>query len=106
LRRFLRFSGFGLGFSVVRSSGSQALRLHNPAAWPKPKGYAQRRERDGTSCMRGGQVGWDPVTSVFAASDFADEVRQALTNVVVRPRRSRRAARPDRATHLVHHGPG
>jgi enamine deaminase RidA (YjgF/YER057c/UK114 family) len=46
-----------------------------------------------------GQVGWDPVTSVFAASDFADEVRQALTNVVVALDAA--GARPDQIARLT-----
>ena len=46
-----------------------------------------------------GQVGWDPVTSVFAAGDFAAEVRQALANVVAALDAA--GARPDQITRLT-----
>jgi enamine deaminase RidA (YjgF/YER057c/UK114 family) len=46
-----------------------------------------------------GQVGWDPVTSEFTASDFAAEVRQALANVVAALDAA--GARPDQITRLT-----
>ena len=58
------------------------MQFHNPEAWPKPSGYANAVSGTGRVVFVAGQVGWDPLTSVFAAGDFAAEVRQALTNVV------------------------
>ena len=46
-----------------------------------------------------GQVGWDPITAVFSAPDFASEVRQALTNVVTALEAA--GARPDQITRLT-----
>jgi len=98
LQRYRLRSGSS-GSQVLGSSGSQVLRLHNPAAWPKPKGYANAVSGTGRVVCVAGQVGWDPVTSVFAASDFADEVRQALTNVVVALDAA--GARPDEIARLT-----
>jgi len=46
-----------------------------------------------------GQIGWDPVTSVLAAGDFAAEVKQALANVV--SALAAAGARPDHITRLT-----
>ncbi|MDQ3170930.1 MAG: RidA family protein [Acidobacteriota bacterium] len=46
-----------------------------------------------------GQIGWDPATLKFAAGSFADEVRQALTNVVAALAAA--GARPDQITRLT-----
>jgi enamine deaminase RidA (YjgF/YER057c/UK114 family) len=76
-----------------------SVQFHEPAGWPKPKGYANAVSGTGRVVCVAGQVGWDPVTSVFAATDFADEVRQALTNVVAALDAA--GARPDQIARLT-----
>ena len=80
-------------------SGAQVLGLHNPAAWPKPSGYANAASGTGRVVCVAGQVGWDPLTSVVVKGDFATEVRQALTNVVVALDAA--GARPDQIARLT-----
>ena len=82
------------------SSGSSGpVQFHEPAGWPKPKGYANATSGAGRVVFVAGQVGWDPVTSVFAAGDFAAEVRQALVNVVTALHAA--GALPDQITRLT-----
>ena len=54
-----------------------------PEGWPRPAGYANAVSGTGRLVLVSGQVGWNPLTSRFpAGASFADEVRQALINVV------------------------
>jgi enamine deaminase RidA (YjgF/YER057c/UK114 family) len=53
-----------------------------PAGWPRPAGYANGVAAEGQILAVAGQVGWDPVTERFAATDLAGQVEQALRNVV------------------------
>jgi len=46
-----------------------------------------------------GQVGWNPVTCEFASGSFAEQVRQALENVVAALAAA--GARPDQITRLT-----
>jgi 2-aminobenzoate-CoA ligase len=81
-------------------AGSHApVSTHDPAEWPRPSGYANAASASGRVVFVSGQVGWDPVTMSFAATDFAAEVRQALTNVVAALGAA--GARPDQITRLT-----
>ena len=52
-----------------------------PAGWPRPSGYANGIAARGRQVFIAGQVGWN--TECRIVSDrFADQVRQALANVV------------------------
>lgn len=53
----------------------------NPAEWPRPRGYANAMVARGKVVALAGQIGWDPVTSKFTASDFLSQLRQTLVNV-------------------------
>jgi len=81
----------------LRTGGG--VESHEPAGWPRPKGYANAVSASGRQVFVAGQVGWDPVTGVIAAADFAAEVRQALTNVV--SALAAAGARPDQITRLT-----
>jgi len=72
---------------------------HNPANWPRPKGYANAVSAAGRMVFVAGQIGWDPVTKVFAGGAFASEVRQALVNVVAALDAA--GAKPDQITRLT-----
>lgn len=52
-----------------------------PEGWPAPRGYAHGVAAEGRLLFVAGQVGWDPVTGVFASDDFVAQCRQALENV-------------------------
>jgi enamine deaminase RidA (YjgF/YER057c/UK114 family) len=52
-----------------------------PAGWPKPRGYANGVSAHGTQIFIAGQIGWDE-TGHFRSDDFADQARQALSNIV------------------------
>ena len=52
-----------------------------PAGWPRPAGYANGIAAHGRLIAVAGQVGWDPVTERFAATDMASQVAQALRNI-------------------------
>ena len=75
------------------------VEFHEPAGWPQPKGYANAVSATGRLVFVAGQIGWDPVTSVLPAGDFAAEVRQALANVVAALAAA--GARPDQITRLT-----
>src|SRR5262249_21739458 len=65
----------------LRRSGAR-LEAPLPAGWAKPKGYANGIAAQGTVVAVGGQVGWNPATSLFETDDFVGQVRQVLTNIV------------------------
>jgi enamine deaminase RidA (YjgF/YER057c/UK114 family) len=52
-----------------------------PAAWAKPKGYANGVAAQGTQVFVAGQIGWN-AQSQFDSDDLVAQVRQALANVV------------------------
>ncbi len=52
-----------------------------PAGWMRPRGYANGIAASGRQVFIAGQVGWDAHGS-FTSDRFADQVRQALENIV------------------------
>jgi len=59
-----------------------SARVLQPAGWPRPAGYANGMAAEGLVIAVAGQVGWDPVTERFATDDMAEQVGQALHNIV------------------------
>jgi enamine deaminase RidA (YjgF/YER057c/UK114 family) len=57
------------------------LRVLQPAQWIAPKGYANGIEAEGRQVYVAGQIGWN-ATGEFVSDDFADQVEQALRNIV------------------------
>ncbi len=82
-----------------RLRAGAGVESHEPAGWPRPKGYANAVSATGRMVFVSGQIGWDPLTGVLPAADFAAEVRQALTNVV--SALAAAGARPDQITRLT-----
>ncbi len=58
-----------------------AKEVLQPAAWAKPKGYANGVASAGTQVFVAGQIGWN-AQSQFESDDLVAQVRQALANVV------------------------
>jgi enamine deaminase RidA (YjgF/YER057c/UK114 family) len=56
------------------------LRVLQPASWPRPRGYANGIVASGRTIFLAGQVGWD--AHGHFAEGLADQVGQALTNIV------------------------
>lgn len=52
-----------------------------PSGWPRPKGYANGVSATGRQIFVAGMIGWDG-QGVFHSDVLADQVRQALDNVV------------------------
>jgi enamine deaminase RidA (YjgF/YER057c/UK114 family) len=52
-----------------------------PPGWPRPKGFACGVSGTGTTVFVSGQVGWDE-NGRFVGERMADQVRQALRNVL------------------------
>jgi enamine deaminase RidA (YjgF/YER057c/UK114 family) len=52
----------------------------NPAAWKRPKGYANGIAATGRQIFVAGQIGWTAQEEI-ETDDFAGQVRQALTNI-------------------------
>jgi enamine deaminase RidA (YjgF/YER057c/UK114 family) len=57
------------------------MRTLQPAAWPRPKGYANGIEATGRIIFVAGQIGWDE-TETFVAKDFVGQFEQALRNIL------------------------
>ncbi|MEO5894488.1 MAG: RidA family protein [Vicinamibacterales bacterium] len=73
--------------------------IHQPDGWARAVGYANAVSASGRVVFVAGQIGWDPVTSHFAADDLCGQVRQALTNVVTALAAA--GARPEQITRLT-----
>ncbi len=52
-----------------------------PPGWPRPRGYANGIAASGRLVFVAGQVGWN-AEGRFPSDRFADQVRQALANIV------------------------
>ncbi|MBS0446793.1 MAG: RidA family protein [Proteobacteria bacterium] len=57
------------------------MQVLQPPAWPRPKGYANGFAVRGRLVFVAGMIGWD-AEGRFPSDDFADQVRQALANIV------------------------
>lgn len=57
------------------------MKLLLPEGWERPKGFSQGIATEGKIIFVAGQVGWDK-TETFHSDDFAEQVHQALLNIV------------------------
>ena len=57
------------------------MRILQPPAWAKPKGYANGISCKGTLVFVAGQIGWT-ADGTWQTDDFAGQFAQALRNVV------------------------
>ncbi len=56
-------------------------RILQPGGWTRPKGYSHGMAARGLQIFISGQIGWD-VDGNFHSTRLADQVRQALLNIV------------------------
>jgi enamine deaminase RidA (YjgF/YER057c/UK114 family) len=57
------------------------MKILQPPAWARPRGYSNGIAAKGTVVFIGGQIGWD-AHGKFASDDFTAQARQALANIV------------------------
>ena len=57
------------------------IEVLQPAGWAAPRGYSNGIAARGRTVVIGGQIGWDSQCR-FHSSDFVDQARQALQNIV------------------------
>ncbi|MFI6170477.1 RidA family protein [Nocardia sp. NPDC051052] len=57
------------------------MRVLQPPGWPRPRGYANGIAARGEMVFVAGMIGWD-TEGVIRSHDIADQVRQALRNIV------------------------
>jgi len=57
------------------------MRILQPPAWERPKGYSNGIAAKGSMVFVSGMVGWN-AEGKFEAADFAAQARQALQNIV------------------------
>jgi enamine deaminase RidA (YjgF/YER057c/UK114 family) len=57
------------------------MKFLQPSGWVPPKGYANGIAASGRQVFVSGMIGWDS-QGQFHSDDFAQQVRQALKNVV------------------------
>jgi enamine deaminase RidA (YjgF/YER057c/UK114 family) len=57
------------------------MKFLQPPNWPRPKGYANGVATRGNLVFLSGIVGWN-AQGQFVAREFAEQVRQALLNIV------------------------
>ena len=53
-----------------------------PEGWPRPSGYSNGVLAHGRQVFIAGQVGWNPRSGKFESAAIADQVAQALRNVL------------------------
>lgn len=58
------------------------MEVLQPPGWPRPRGYANGIATRGTLVFVAGQIGWDAVGERIVSDALADQVRQALANVL------------------------
>jgi enamine deaminase RidA (YjgF/YER057c/UK114 family) len=63
------------------SEDQKVPRILQPDGWTRPKGYSHGIAARGLQIFISGQVGWD-VDGNFPSTRLADQVRQALLNIV------------------------
>ena len=54
----------------------------NPLDWPPPRGFSNAMVAEGKIITLAGQVGWDPIVQELVSSDFVQQARQALANLL------------------------
>jgi enamine deaminase RidA (YjgF/YER057c/UK114 family) len=63
------------------SGESEAMRILQPAAWPRPRGYANGIVARGELVFLSGIIGWDEREHL--AGGFVAQFRQAMANIVL-----------------------
>jgi len=61
--------------------GANQMKILQPPGWARPRGYSNGIAARGQLVFIAGQIGWDDQCR-FQTDDLADQVKQALENVV------------------------
>jgi enamine deaminase RidA (YjgF/YER057c/UK114 family) len=61
---------------------SREIQILLPEGWARPSGYSHGVLARGRYVFVAGQVGWNPITSLFETNDFIEQIRQSLRNIV------------------------
>jgi enamine deaminase RidA (YjgF/YER057c/UK114 family) len=75
-------AGNGSEVGAARPDPSSVTTVHRvlqPAAWPRPRGYANGILAEGRFVVTGGVVGWDAAGRF--PSSFLDQARQTFANI-------------------------
>jgi 2-aminobenzoate-CoA ligase len=100
LQRFRLREDAGKAAAPSNASATAAtITSHQPEKWGRPVGYSNAVSASGRIVFVAGQVGWNPATSRFEATDLCGQIRQALSNVV--SALDAAGARPDQITRLT-----
>lgn len=67
--------------SQHQATSESGIQILQPAGWAAPKGYSNGIAARGRTVVIGGQIGWDS-QCCFHTSDFAEQAKQALQNIV------------------------
>lgn len=74
------------------------MKILQPPAWPRPRGYSNGVMARGQIVFVAGMIGWD-ANNTFQTDDFAGQARQALENVVAVL--SEAGAKPEHITRMT-----
>jgi len=58
------------------------MKVLQPAAWPRPRGFSNGIQAAGTCVFVAGQIGTVPETQAIAEGGFGPQLRQALANTL------------------------
>lgn len=58
------------------------MKVLQPAAWPRPRGFSNGIQAAGTSVFVAGQIGTVPETQAIAEGGFGPQLEQALANTL------------------------
>ena len=83
----------------LASVPSGDVRIHEPAGWPQPKGYASAVSATGRTVCVSGQIGWDPVTHTFRPA--GSRLKCGRRSPTSFPRWPRLARGPDQIVRLT-----
>lgn len=61
---------------------SELPKTVNPSDWPPPSGFSNAMVAEGRIITLAGQIGWDPIVQELVSSDFVQQSRQALANLL------------------------
>lgn len=61
---------------------SELPKTVNPSDWPPPRGFSNAMAAEGRIITLAGQIGWDPIVQELVSSDFVQQSRQALANLL------------------------
>ena len=65
----------------AEQKGNPSMEILQPPNWPRPNGFSNGIAARGRLIFIAGQIGWDEHCRI-QSSDFSEQVRQALKNII------------------------